>query len=186
MGQYIDQAFGHVPDGDFWVFGYGSLMWNPGFAFVDKQAATLQGFKRSLCVWSWHHRGTQSSPGLVFGLDKVEEREVCCGCAYLVSDEYRQETLAYLKERELITDVYQAAILPISIAGRREQALTFIVDPSSKQYAGQLAATECAGIIYGAQGISGANTEYVLETWHYLQQQKISDEHLEEVSRLLE
>lgn len=186
MEQNIERIFQGLPVGDFWVFGYGSLMWNPGFIFQDKSAASLHGFRRSLCVWSWHHRGSKGDPGLVFGLDKVDKSEACHGCAYHVADEHRAEALRYLKERELITDIYQAATLPVSLGERQVQALTFIVDPSSEQYAGQLDAVECAKIVGSAKGGSGPNTEYVLETWRYLQQHNIQDEHLERVSSFLE
>lgn len=186
MDQNVERDFHGLPSGDFWVFGYGSLMWNPGFAFQEKSAAILYGFKRSLCVWSWHHRGSRANPGLVFGLDKVSDKEACYGCAFHVADEHRLEALRYLKERELITDIYRAATLEVSIEGRQVQALTFIVDPSSVQYAGQIGVAECAQIVRSAKGGSGPNTEYVLETWRYLQQQKIQDEHLECVSNLLQ
>lgn len=186
MDQNIERDFRGLPSGDFWVFGYGSLMWNPGFTFQEQSAAILYGFKRSLCVWSWHHRGSRSNPGLVFGLDKVADSEACHGCAYRVSGEHRVEALCYLKERELITDIYRAATLAVSIEGRQVQALTFVVDPASEQYAGKMAAAECAKIVSAANGGSGPNTEYVLETWRYLQQQKIQDEDLESVSNLLQ
>ncbi len=186
MDQNIERIFRGLPVGDFWVFGYGSLMWNPGFAFKEKQAAKLSGFKRSLCVWSWHHRGSRRSPGLVFGLDKFSTEDVCYGCAYQVSEEHRAETLVYLKARELITDIYRAATLPVLINGREEQALTFIVDPASAQYAGQLNATECAAVVGSARGKSGPNSEYVLETWRYLQDINIQDKHLQEISCLLD
>lgn len=161
-------------------------MWNPGFTFQEKSAAKLHGFKRSLCVWSWHHRGSKKSPGLVFGLDRADESEACHGCAYHVANENRAEALCYLKERELITDIYQAATLSVSMGGRQVQALTFIVDSSSEQYAGQMDAVECAKIVGSAKGGSGPNTEYVLETWRYLQRQNIQDAELEQISNLLE
>src|SRR6202012_332889 len=88
---------------EFWVFGYGSLMGNPGFAFVEKSEALIFGYRRSLCVHSWVHRGTEPSPGLVLGLDRGGS---CRGMAFRIAPESKAEVLDYLRERELVTKVY--------------------------------------------------------------------------------
>ncbi len=91
-------------DGDLWVFGYGSLIWNPGFAFVEQVPARLIGEHRSLCIYSLVHRGTPEKPGLVLGLDRGG---ACQGIAFRVAPEHRDATVAYLREREQVTSVYR-------------------------------------------------------------------------------
>ena len=100
--------------GDFWVFGYGSLIWRPGFAHVETRRARLYGYRRSLCVYSFVHRGTRQRPGLVLGLDRGGS---CIGLAFRVPGELREEVLTYLRERELVTSVYLERVLDISLDG---------------------------------------------------------------------
>ena len=112
--------------GDFWVFGYGSLIWRPGFAHVETSRARLHGFRRSLCVYSWVHRGTEQRPGLVLGLDRGGS---CVGLAFRVPGELRDEVVAYLRERELVTKVYLERLLPVRLAsGETVAALCYVVD----------------------------------------------------------
>jgi cation transport regulator ChaC len=89
---------------DIWVFGYGSLMWRPGFPHVERAPATITGYHRALCIASTFHRGTRARPGLVLGLDRGG---ACTGVAYRVAAENAAAVLAYLRERELIYGVYR-------------------------------------------------------------------------------
>src|SRR5436305_15171687 len=88
--------------GDLWVFGYGSLMWRPGFEFVERVPARLIGEHRALCVYSFVHRGTPEKPGLVLGLDRGG---ACRGVAFRVAAEHRASSVGYLREREQVTSV---------------------------------------------------------------------------------
>src|SRR5438309_11601760 len=94
-----DAAF---PQGDLWVFGYGSLMWRPGFEFIEQVPARLIGEHRALCVYSFVHRGTPEKPGLVLGLDRGG---ACRGVAFRVAEKHRATTVAYLRAREQVTSV---------------------------------------------------------------------------------
>lgn len=169
--------------GDFWVFGYGSLMWRPGFAHVETHRARLHGFRRSLCVWSHVYRGTPERPGLVLGLDRGGS---CVGLAFRVPLELREEVLAYLRDRELVTSVYIERTLPVRLeSGENVAAVTYVVDRGHGQYAGNLDEPTAAGIVSGAVGRTGPNEEYVLNTVSHLRALGIRDHWLEEVQRLV-
>ncbi len=150
--------------GDLWVFGYGSLMWRPGFDFLERVPARVIGLHRSLCVYSFVHRGTPERPGLVLGLDRGG---ACRGIAFRVAAAGRHATVAYLRGREQITSVYlettRGAILP-GPAERRVNALCYVVDRGHRQYAGRLSLDEQLRLIRHAHGQSGANRDYVLST----------------------
>jgi cation transport protein ChaC len=150
--------------GELWVFGYGSLMWRPGFAHLERVPARLIGLHRSLCVFSFVHRGTPERPGLVLGLDRGG---MCRGIAFRVAAAARAETIAYLRGREQVTSVYVETMRQIELEerGRRKvRALCYTVDRSHVQYAGRLALTECLHHVRQGHGRSGANRDYVLET----------------------
>ncbi|MBO0347090.1 gamma-glutamylcyclotransferase [Roseibium sp. CAU 1637] len=162
---------------NFWVFGYGSLMWNPGFATLSAEPALLRGAHRSLCVYSWVHRGTQERPGLVFGLDRGG---ACRGMAFEVSGENRDATIEYLRAREQVTMVYQEHWRRVKLAsGRTVDALTYMVDRKHLQYAGALPLEDQLHIVSGAHGRSGPNPDYVLSTANHLLELKIRDHNLE-------
>lgn len=165
---------------DFWVFGYGSLMWRPGFAHVETQRARLFGYRRALCVASFVHRGTPERPGLVLGLDRGGS---CLGLAFRVPGDLEDEVIAYLRERELVTHVYLERRLPIRLdGGRTVSAVTYVVDRHHAQYAGALDAAEAAARVAGAVGQSGANEDYVLNTLEHLKGLRIRDHWLEDVA----
>jgi cation transport protein ChaC len=169
--------------GDFWVFGYGSLMWRPGFAHVETSRARLHGFRRSLCVWSHVYRGTPERQGLVLGLDRGGS---CVGLAFRVPAELRDEVLVYLRDRELVTSVYLERMLPIRLeSGEHALAVAYVVDRRHEQYAGSLEEAEAARIVSGAVGQAGPNEEYVLNTIAHLKALGIRDHWLEEVGRLV-
>ena len=160
---------------DLWVFGYGSLMWRPGFDFIEKAPAALIGAHRSLCIYSFHHRGTQQHPGLVLGLD---DGGACRGIAFRVTQAKADATLSYLREREQVTDVYVEAMKPIGLldgSSRELEALCFIVDRGHPQYAGRLSLQRQAALVRAAVGRSGANIDYVLNTVRHLEAEGIHD-----------
>ena len=167
--------------GDFWVFGYGSLIWRPGFAHVETQRARLYGYRRSLCVYSFVHRGTRERPGLVLGLDRGGS---CIGLAFRVPGDLRDEVITYLRERELVTNVYLERMLKVSLdGGGTVDAVAYIVDRQHEQYAGALDAVDAAAVVRGAVGQSGNNEAYVLSTLEHLKALGIRDHWLEDVAR---
>lgn len=170
---------------EFWVFGYGSLMWNPGFAHIGQQPALLRGAHRQLCVYSWVHRGTQERPGLVMGLDWGGS---CRGVAYQVSPVEWPGVLDYLRAREQVTMVYRETYARIELQGqqdRRIKALVFMVDRAHEQYAGALDVDTQLDLVRHGVGQSGANPEYVLNTVEHMIQSGIRDQGLEDLAARL-
>lgn len=160
---------------ELWVFGYGSLMWRPGFDFIEQAPAALIGAHRSLCIYSFHHRGTQDHPGLVLGLD---EGGACRGIAFRVAQANVDATLSYLREREQVTDVYLEAMKPVSLldgSSRELEALCYIADRAHPQYAGRLPLEAQARLVRSAVGRAGANVDYVLNTARHLEEAGIHD-----------
>ncbi|MHA6300262.1 gamma-glutamylcyclotransferase [Devosia sp. CAU 1758] len=167
-----------------WVFGYGSLIWNPGFSFCSAQLGLLRGAHRSLSIISHHHRGTRDTPGLVFGLTRGGS---CRGMAFEVGQEAWAEVRAYLDARELVTAVYRDVWRPVTLAdGRRVTALTYVVDEAHEQFAGQLSVDAQLAMIRAGVGISGRNVDYVLNTARHLAQLGIRDKALMALARALE
>ena len=166
---------------DFWVFGYGSLMWRPGFDHREAAPARLAGAHRSLCVYSWFHRGTKERPGLVLGLDRGGS---CRGVAFKVAGRNRDSVLAYLRERELVTEVYHETWRPVVLLDRRKPvtALAYVVDRDHAQYAGRLAPERVLDLVRDGEGRSGGNAEYVLNTVGHLRQLGIRDAMLERIA----
>ncbi|MDH4440034.1 MAG: gamma-glutamylcyclotransferase [Rhizobium sp.] len=164
---------------EFWVFGYGSLMWNPGFPYEERLTARLGGYRRSLCVRSYVHRGTEERPGLVLGLDRGGS---CKGVAFRVASDHWPETLAYLRERELVTSVYLERHVRLTLGDTRQvSALTYVIDRAHTQYAGNVSIDEAARIVHGAVGRSGPNPLYVANTAAHLRELGIRDQWLESV-----
>jgi glutathione-specific gamma-glutamylcyclotransferase len=167
----------------FWVFGYGSLMWNPGFAFEERAVGRIHGFRRALCVLSHVHRGTPERPGLVLGLDGGGS---CLGVGYRVARARWSETLDYLRRREQVTLVYREVITGFRLSdGRRVDALTYAVDRAHPQYAGKLHAKELAAVARHGVGKSGRCTDYIFNTLQHLREMDIHDPELEAVAALL-
>ena len=158
------EAAGVHERGDLWVFGYGSLMWRPGFDALERVPAKLIGMHRALCVYSFVHRGTPEKPGLVMGLDRGG---MCRGVAYRVAAAKREETIAYLREREQVTSVYLETIRRIALEDetrRQVRALCYAVDRGHVQYAGRLSVDESVHYVRQGHGRSGNNRDYVIET----------------------
>lgn len=162
-----------------WVFGYGSLVWNPGFTPVQRVLAALPGYHRSFCMRSVHHRGTEENPGLVLALDAAETA-MCRGVALAVHEDEETQVLEYLRERELVSAAYLEKELEIVLRdGRQVRALTYVVDTDHVQYCGGLDLEEQARIISQAVGGRGPNTEYLYNTAAHLHELGIRDAELD-------
>jgi len=159
----------------FWVFGYGSLVWNPEFAFEDRQIARLDGYARSFCMWSIHHRGTVEKPGLVLALDEAEGVH-CDGVAFFVGPDTAAVTLAELRARELISSAYVEVLRDVEFRdGRRVKALAYVIDVDHEQYCGGMTLEKQAAVIAAAVGGRGPNPEYLYNTAEHLAQIGLED-----------
>lgn len=167
-----------LPTGPLYVFGYGSLLWRPGFAYRRCWRSRIHGFHRSLRVWSFHHRGTPDRPGLVLGLDRGGS---CLGCVFEVAQADKRDAAEYLWAREMVTAVYVPRLVAAEADGGRVAALTFVLDRAHEQYAGELSASTAAEHILSAEGRSGANPEYLHETVAELERLGIRDRGLRTV-----
>lgn len=160
---------------DLWVFGYGSLMWNPEFSVAEQHLARLDGYSRSFCMWSIHHRGSEEDPGLVLALD-VDPDEVCDGIAFRITKDNSKKSLENLRARELISSAYYEKICPILLSdGRKVEAICYIIDQNHVQYCGDLDLETQAQTIAKSVGGRGPNSEYLLNTAAHMVEAGIED-----------
>jgi cation transport protein ChaC len=166
-----------------WVFGYGSLIWKPGFQYEHAEPGELHGLQRRLCVHSYVHRGTPEQPGLVLGLDKGGS---CSGMCFRVAPEVWPETLRYLREREQVTLVYREEIHPVTLqSGKTVHAVTYVVDRMHEQYAGTLDRETILHTVLKCEGQSGHNKDYVISTAQSLEKLGVHDATLHWLSERL-
>jgi len=170
--------------GEHWVFGYGSLMWRPGFPYLERRAATLHGRRRAFCIYSVHHRGTHERRGLVLGLAPGGSVR---GAAYRVAEAEWPATYAYLREREQPTETYVEARRTARLAdGRRIDCLIFLSDTHHPQWAGALSLEAQADLIAGAKGLSGRNIDYLRDLVAHLCEEGIHDRSMETLLAMVE
>jgi glutathione-specific gamma-glutamylcyclotransferase len=188
------------PGEDFWVFAYGSLMWNPGFPFLESHPALVRGYHRSFCVESTHYRGTRERPGLVLGLDRGG---ACRGRAYKVCRTQGKTVSDYLHEREMLSGIYEprwlratlqpAAGSPMEVPSTRAlprpppqivAAAAFVVDRRHESYR-RLRADEVAEQILWGVGTKGTNVAYLENTVRHLDELGVADGPLHDVLRLV-
>lgn len=173
-----------APKGYIWVFGYGSLMWKPGFAFVEKSQALVQGYKRDLCILSHIFRGTPDRPGLVMGLC---HGGTCQGMAFKIAQEHKEQVFAYLHKREMPNNVYRPAWLDVTLASQENvQAYSFISQPDHPQFVSHLSIEERLVFLKQGLGKGGSSIDYLKNTRAHLQNLGITDPILEAFYKRIE
>ena len=161
-----------------WIFGYGSLMWRPDFAYDECVPARIEGWKRGFFIYSTHHRGTHAHPGLVLALDRGG---ACTGIAFKGAPERARTTLAYLRAREQINGVYREQVIPARLedgSGRLVEAVAYVAERRHPSYAGRLPLGTQVRLIRGAAGISGPNLHYLINTVRHLEAMGIREPEL--------
>jgi len=171
------------PTGDIWVFGYGSLMWRPGFAYTESQPALLRGYHRSLCIYSIQYRGSYERPGLVLGLDKGGS---CRGRAMKVAAKDADGVIGYLHEREMIHRVYLPKWLPVTVPAGKVKAYTFVADRGHEQFIGGLSDKDAVKLILQGRGKGGECLDYVQSTVRHLDELGIADGPIHRLVKLAE
>ncbi len=171
--------------GDIWVFGYGSLMWNPGFPHLEVRPARLHGYHRAFCLYSYHYRGSEARPGLVLGLDRGGS---CLGRAFRVAAHEADAAMAYLIDREMFghdEDVYRLVWPRIGVGDHRVAAACFVINPKHPHYAGKLPPERIAVLIRRGVGSAGSNAEYLRNTIQHLDGLGIKDGALHGIDELV-
>jgi len=164
-----------LPRGDLWIFGYGSLMWDPGFPHVASLPALVYGYHREFCIYSSRWRGSPEQPGLVLGLDRGG---ACRGVAYRIAAPHVSRSLDVLWEREMRRGVYHPRLLHARLPKGAARVLAFVANPRHPGYAGTLPTERTAELIANCHGDRGPNVEYLARTLKHLADLGVRDHHL--------
>ncbi len=164
-----------IPPGDLWIFGYGSLMWDPGFRYRERAPALVRGYHRAFCIYSNRWRGTPERPGLVLGLDRGG---ACRGIAYRVAASNVTATIRTLWDREMRRRVYKVRLLRAQLPKGEARVFAFIADPQHPGYAGRLSIEKTAQLVATCRGDRGPNIEYLTRTLAHLDELGVRDHNL--------
>ena len=170
---------------DYWVFGYGSLMWRPDFPYLEAVPATLEGAHRALCLYSIVHRGSRARPGLTMGLDIGGS---CSGVAFRIAPKHAGAVRNQLKKREQVTLDYRETMRWVKLANSSSEvyAVTFMIDRRHPLYAGNVPLARQAWMVRHAVGVSGRNIDYVTNTFRHLKEMGIREPRIERLVNILD
>lgn len=173
--EFLEQA----PRGDLWVFGYGSLMWSPGFRPSERAEALARGYHRSLCILSSRYRGTPEKPGLVMGLCRGGS---CWGMAFRVREARVPRVLEALWQREMLNKVYKPTLIRVTASpGRRVRALAFVADTAHRLFVKELDLHGRARLVAQGIGQRGRCVDYIRNTLEHMLALGVNDPHLARV-----
>ena len=159
-------------DEDVWIFGYGSLMWNPAFHYAERRPGMIRGWHRSFCLWTPMGRGTPDNPGLVLGLDRGGS---CRGIAYRIAARDRDTELQLLWQREMVADGYNSRWVTVRGEAGDIRAITWVINPKGDRYAGKLPMETLARTLATAEGRLGSNRDYLENTVTHLDELGIGE-----------
>lgn len=173
MRRSREQVLKHLAAGDdLWLFGYGSLIWNPAFHFVERQVARLHGYHRRFCLWTHLGRGTRERPGLTLGLDHGGS---CGGVAFRIAADQVEAELDVIWRREMVTNAYRPTWVKLRMGGRMAPAVAFVINHHHTRYVGSLCDEEIATVIAVAEGQLGPCRDYLYNTVAHLEALGIQD-----------
>ena len=165
------------PPRDLWVFGYGSLMWDPGFHFAEVRRAELSGHARRFSYRTILGRGTPDRPALTLSLEPSPG--ACCGLAFRIAADLADAESAMLWRREMLRNGYRPALLPVHTPQGEVTALVFAANPAHADHVGELSLAETAAIIAQASGPIGSNRDYLAQVAAQLERLDIADAYID-------
>ena len=172
----------HIASGqDLWIYGYGSLMWDPGFHFAEVRLAQLPGYQRRFTYWTRIARGTPEQPALMLTLEQVAGECRCSGLAFRIAGDMAGTESAMLWRREMIRGGYSPALLPMTTPQGPITALVFACNHEHDDYAGEMPLDETAAIIAAAAGVLGTNRDYLEQMAQQLDALQIADAYVEQL-----
>ncbi len=175
----LEQFLSTVPRGDLWVFGYGSLMWQPDFPYAERKSARVHGYHRALCILSSRYRGTPEKPGLVMGLCRGGS---CWGIAFRVQAGLAKQVLDTLWKREMLNNVYLPTFVPLALPGtQRIRALAFVADTTHRQFVGELDVNGRARLVAQGVGQRGRCVDYIRNTLEHMRELGLQDPRLSRI-----
>lgn len=180
LEESLSRTLERAPKGDVWIFGYGSLIWNPLVPIEEERVAKVHGLHRSFCIWTELGRGTPDRPGLVLGLDRGG---VCQGVVLRLAAHHARDELAMVWRREMVTGAYKPTWVKARTAEGTVMAIAFVVDRLKKSYACGLGEDEVFRVVGAAKGFLGPCSDYLHQTVAGLATRGISDPMLERLSR---
>jgi len=179
IAQFLEGLPADAAAGDLWVFGYGSLMWSPGFRPAEKRTGLVRGYHRALCILSSRYRGTPEKPGLVMGLCRGGS---CWGMAFRVPAARVRRVLRALWKREMLNKVYVPTLVPVTVGPKRRiRALAFVADTSHRQFVRELDLHGRARLVAQGIGQRGPCVDYIRNTLDHMLALGVNDPHLARV-----
>jgi cation transport protein ChaC len=170
------------PADDVWLFGYGSLMWNPAIEYAERACAFLRGYHRRFALWTPLGRGTPDRPGLTLALERGGS---CHGIAFRIEAAKVQMELGIVWSREMLSGAYHPRWVKLETAKGPIEAITFVINPTHERYAGRLPADRVAETLASAEGRLGTCREYLENTVAHLSEVGIEDSHMAQLLALV-
>lgn len=173
----------HPPEEDLWLFGYGSLIWNPLIDFAERRLVRTRGWHRSFCLWTHGGRGSPERPGLVLGLERGGS---CRGVAFRIEGKKLETELDIVWRREMVTAAYKPAWVVLNDGEQRFRGVTFTINREHERYTGKIDQSRVVEALALAEGDIGSSRDYLFSTVEHLTTLGMADRRLQALSRLVQ